>query len=146
MGFFSDIVNNVFTDNVKNEAGKVAGDLDNAFKNMGDEISKTFSNTPNTTTSNTVNNNSNYTIPEEYKEFPVFDGNIQSLDTKKTDKYQRCTIKYNNLSEDSVTKYRNMIVEAGYNKATDVRYEKNNSYIIVDFDGSDLELVYHIKF
>ena len=44
MGFFSDIVKNVFTDEVKEGASKVAGDLDNAFKNMGDDISKTFSN------------------------------------------------------------------------------------------------------
>ena len=146
MGFFSDIVNNVFTDNVKNEATKAAGELDNAFKNMGDEISKTFSNATNNNTNTSTVNNSNYTIPEEYKEFPVFEGHIKDLCTKKTDKYERCTIKYNNLSEDSVTQYRNKIVEAGFAKATDVRYEKNNTYIIVDFDGSDLELVYHIKF
>ena len=144
MGFFSDIVNNVFTDDVKKEAGKVAGDLDNAFKNMGDELSKTFSNPSNNGT-NTYNRN-NYTIPSEYSEFPVLEGVIYHLNTKKTDKYQRCTIKYNNLSEDVVTQYKNKIVERGYNKATDVRYEKNNTYIIVDFNGTDLELVYHIKF
>ena len=143
MGFFSDVVKKVFTDEMKEGATKAAGDLDNAFKTMGDEISKTFSNTPNT---GTVNNNNNYTIPEEYKDFPLFEGTIKDLNTKKTDKYQRCTIKYNNLDEDSVTKYRNKIVETGFNKATDVRYEKNNEYIIVDFNGSDLELVYHIKF
>ena len=144
MGFFSDVVKKVFTDEMKEGATKAAGDLDNAFKTMGDEISKTFSNTPNTGTVN--NNSSNYTIPEEYKDFPLFEGTIKDLNTKKTDKYERCTIKYNNLDEDSVTKYRNKIVEAGFNKETDVRYEKNNEYIIVDFNGSDLELVYHIKF
>ena len=108
---------------------------------MGDEISKTFSNTNYNNANTNTNNNDKYTIPEEYKEFPVLPGVIYHLNTKKTDKYQRCTIKYNNLSENVVTQYKNKIV-----KATDVRYEKNNTYIIVDFNGSDLELVYHIKF
>ena len=142
MGFFSDVVNKVFTDEVKEGATKAAGDLDSAFKTMGDEISKTFSNTNSTNNPN----NDKYTIPEEYKEFPVLPGVIYHLDTKKTDKYKRCTIKYNNLSLDVVTQYRNKIIEAGFNKATEVRYEKNNEYIIVDFDGADLTLVYHIKF
>ncbi len=145
MGFFSDVVNKVFTDEVKQGASKAAGDLDSAFKTMGDEISKTFSNT-NYSNNTSTNNNGKYTIPEEYKEFPVLEGVIYHLDTKKTDKYKRCTIKYNNLSEDVITKYKNTIVEAGYNKATDVRYEKNNTYIIVDYNNSDLILVYHIKF
>ena len=82
MGFFSDVVNKVFTDEVKQGASKAAGDLDSAFKTMGDEISKTFSNT-NYSNNTSTNNNGKYTIPEEYKEFPVLEGVIYHLDTKK---------------------------------------------------------------
>ena len=55
-------------------------------------------------------------------------------------------MKYHNLSEDLVNNYRNKIINNGYEQATSVRYEKGNTYIIVDNNDDVLTLVYHIKF
>lgn len=139
MGFFSDIVKNVFTDEVREGASKVARELDQSFANAGDEISKTFS--------NGNSNRNNYTIPEEYKDFPVLSGTITDLTTKKMDKYERCSITYYPVKSDVVNEYIDRIQKEGYIKATNVRYEKNNTYIIVDeISNEELNIVYHIKF
>ena len=141
MGFFSDIVKNVFTDEVRNDASKAAGELDKAFANAGDEISKAFGG------SVSSNNRNNYSIPEEYKDFPVLSGTITDLTTKKMDRYQRCSITYYPVKSDVVNEYIDRIQKEGYIKATNVRYEKNNTYIIVDeISNEELNIVYHIKF
>ncbi len=85
-------------------------------------------------------------IPEEYSHFPVFEGEIGDLKTKKEEKYKRCTMKYYKATDEDVETYRKKIVDAGYEKMTDVRYEKDNEYIIVDDNKSPIEIVFHVKF
>ena len=89
--------------------------------------------------------NSSFSIPEEYNYFPVFNGKIGNLITKNEEKYKRCSITYYNVTNEEVENYIKTIEDAGYEKKTDVRYEKNNEYIIVDYKY-DLNIVYHVKF
>ena len=50
------------------------------------------------------------------------------------------------VTEQEVENYRNQIRGEGYVQNTDVRFDKENTYIIVDYSsGSDLNLVFHIK-
>ena len=142
MGLFSDLVKNVFKDEVRDEASRVAGKLDKAFEDAGNEISKTFSSSYN---QSNITNTNNYGIPTEYSHFPVFEGKINNVDTKKTDKYQRCSLKYYPVTVDQVNNYINRITSEGYVKASNVRYEKNNEYIIAEDKGSSLRLVFHIR-
>ncbi len=85
-------------------------------------------------------------IPEEYSHFPVFESEIGEVRVKNEEKYKRCTMKYYNATDEEVDAYRDKIEEAGYKKMTNVRYEKDNEYIIVDTDKSPMEVVFHVKF
>lgn len=85
------------------------------------------------------------TIPEKYNEFPKFNGNISSVNEKNESKYERCTMYYKNISASDLNNYLDEITNNGYDKKTSVRYEKDNTYIIVDPKGNDLTLVFHIK-
>ena len=42
MGLFTDVVKSIYKDEIKEEAMKAAGELDNAVENAGDELSKVF--------------------------------------------------------------------------------------------------------
>lgn len=89
--------------------------------------------------------NSNYKIPSKYSGFPVFNGNISSLNENKSDRYERCTIDYSNTNNEEVNNYIRAIEDSGYVKASKVRYEKDNTYIIVEDNNGHLHLVFHIK-
>lgn len=128
MGMLNDLVKKAINGLVKDEAERRANELDKKYLKEKEEIGRGF------------------TIPKEYQNFPIFNGAIIDLVTKKTDKYERCTMKYHNLSEDLVNNYCNKIINNGYEKATSVRYEKANTYIIVDSKDDLLTIVYHIKF
>ena len=112
MGLLSDLVKNVFEQQITDKAKKVASNLDKNFvkeEKYYDLESKDK-------------------IPLEYSMFPVLEATIGNLTTKKTDNYKE------------------KIVSEGYSKASNVRYEKDRTYIIVDDTGTNLVLVYHIKF
>ena len=128
MGMLNDLVKKAINGLVKDEAERRANILDKEYLKEKEEIGRGF------------------TIPIEYQDFPIFDGAIVDLTTKKTDKYERCTMKYHNLSVDLVDNYRNKIINNGYEQESNVRYEKGNTYIIVDNNDDVLTLVYHIKF
>ena len=87
------------------------------------------------------------TIPEAYGSFPKFSKECTHLDEKKTDKYQRCTMDYRGVTKQEVEDYQNSIKNEGYVQNTTVRFDKDNTYIIVDYSeaGQDLNLVFHIK-
>lgn len=42
MGLFTDVVKSIYKDEIKEEAMKAAGELDNAVEKAGDELSKVF--------------------------------------------------------------------------------------------------------
>lgn len=112
----------------------------NLQDNISEEIKKSFSDI------NQQNSNyQNISIPTQYSEFPVFNGNMTSLTEKNEPRYIRCTMDYKNVSSIDFTNYINTINAAGYVQASNVRYEKANTYIIVEHAGNSLHLVFHIK-
>ena len=84
-------------------------------------------------------------IPEEYSEFPKFREECTDLTTKKTDKYIRCTMNFYNVTDREVEDYIYKLRTLGYERGSDVRFDKGNTYIIVDNGSSSLNLVFHIK-
>ena len=86
-------------------------------------------------------------IPVTYMSFPEFDGYTKKVYEKSTPKYTRCTMKFKNVSGLKVNNYISKIMDMGYTKGSKVRYDKDNTYIIVDYwdYGKELELVFHIK-
>ena len=84
-------------------------------------------------------------IPKDYDEFPRFKGVPFEVKTKKTSKYKRCTMEYFNVPVNEMSDYIYEIETAGYVQGSKVRYDKDNTYIIVDYINGDLEIVFHIK-
>jgi hypothetical protein len=84
-------------------------------------------------------------IPQEYMGFPKFRETVKNLSTKETPNYTRCTMDFSNVSQDEVDAYTNQLIQLGYVKNTAVRYDKENTYIIVDYAYGELNLVFHIK-
>ena len=85
-------------------------------------------------------------VPDKYLRFPQFESTIGELSTKKTDKYERCTIDYYKTNEDEINTYIDKVIQDGYIKITDVRYEKGNDYIIIENGNTSLHLVFHCRF
>lgn len=108
-------------------------------KKIGEEIDKVLPDEIKNVSS------SKYTIPSKYSEFPVFDGSIDSLSEKDELKYERCTLDYYNVNNNSFESYVTKVVSLGYKKNTNVRYDKDNKYIIIDYKSNHLHLVFHIK-
>ena len=84
-------------------------------------------------------------IPDEYSSFPAFRENIEKLYTKNQSNYMRCTMDFRDVLEDELSKYISKITEERFIKMSEVRYEKENTYIIIDNAGKYLNLVFHIK-
>jgi len=94
-----------------------------------------------------INNikNGNKRIPDAYSQFPMFEGNITNLSERKEEKYTRCTMDYKNVSEEEFNNYILKVESLGYIKASKVKYEKENTYIIIERNSNMLHLVFHIK-
>ena len=88
---------------------------------------------------------SRYEVPEKYMHFPQFDGFISDMSEKKETSYERCTLDYDKATDDEINKYIGEVITKGYNKMTNVRYEKGNEYIIIENTGHSLHLVFHVK-
>ena len=135
MGLFDKLIKDVKDAINSEDANKIKEGLqnfvDNDLKNVAAESSS---------------NMGGKTIPEEYSHFPVFESELGEVKTKVEKKYKRCTMKYYKATEDEIEAYRDKIVGLGYEKMTDVRYEKDNEYIIVDNNVSPMEVVFHVKF
>ena len=84
-------------------------------------------------------------IPADYSEFPPFNGNCVYATNKKTDKYIRFTMDFNHVEPAKLHEYEEKMEFNGFKKATDVRYEYKNQYIIYEPEGDTLHLVFHIK-
>ena len=84
-------------------------------------------------------------IPSEYSDFPVFKGNCISIQNKKTDKYIRLTMDFNKVTDEMIKDYIEKMNFEGFEKATNVRYDYKDKYIIFEPDGRYLHLVFHIK-
>ena len=107
-----------------------------AFKNLKDAVAG----------SNVSNRNQTpKEIPAEYSEFPKFREVVTDLSTKQTDKYTRCTMSFPDATDHEISEYISKINSLGYVKGSNVRFDKGNTYIIVDEQYGGLNLVFHIK-
>ncbi len=81
-----------------------------------------------------------------YEDFPAFNKRADRTENRDTDKYKRRSFIYKNVTQDEIDNYLDQITSAGFVKMTDVRYERGNTYIIVDANYSTgLNIVFHIK-
>ena len=89
------------------------------------------------------NTSTNYDIPSEYSNFPAYPGDICRKPIEKhTENYDRISLVFKGgLNKE----FYNILTSAGYQKATDVRFEKDNTYVIVENLGNVTNVVYHIK-
>ncbi len=148
MGLF-DSISKAFNDSGLKDGLKQVGEgLDKAANQLGEEFNKSgikedlqkMGKDMGITSSNEPKK-----VPDEYLEFPQFEGTIKDLSTKKIDKYHRCTIDYKDVTTDALNAYKVKITDAGYVKGSDVRYDKDNTYIIVEYEEQNLHLVFHVK-
>jgi len=94
---------------------------------------------------NNQNNNStqSYDIPEKYNMFPRYNGNmLQRPVERETYQYSRVTMRY---SGSPSSEFISALTQNGFTQSTSVRYDKSNTYVIVDNLGGKTEIVYHIK-
>lgn len=129
MGIFDDL-KSVVKDAIGEENAKKLGDKIKEYANTASEQLKS-------TTSKE--------IPSDYTHFPAFNKPIERISTRVESKYKRCTMYFYNVTEEEINAYRDNIVSLGYEKMSDVRYEKDNEYIIVEEDGNQFHLAFHIK-
>lgn len=87
--------------------------------------------------------NGSYPIPEKYNIFPKYPGEMLSKPQKReTSNYSRVTIEYKG---EPSQEFISTILQDGFLKASDVRYEKLNTYIIIEDCYGTTKIVYHIK-
>lgn len=92
---------------------------------------------------NNSSNSSSYDIPLRYSDFPLYQGKmIDEPRETSTSNYSRLTIIYKGSLDKS---YFNTLTSAGYQKASDVRFDKDNTYVIVESFGRNTKVAFHIK-
>ena len=127
MKLLSKFVDHAVESLVSEEARRRADNLDNEYLVEKQELDRGFN------------------IPIEFNTFPIFDGVIESLSKEENKEYQSCTIKYYNLSEDLVNNYRDKVILEGYKKIDDIKYQKDNHYLTIDYQNNLLTIIYYIK-
>ena len=132
MGFLDGLLKRVVRSAVNEEVNKVERDITKKVEDNIGEIKP--------------KKESRYHVPEKYMHFPQFDGAIDDIDEKKESKYERCTMDYYQATNDEIDKYIEEVQQKGYKKMTNVRFEKDNEYIIIENRNNYLHLVFHIKF
>ena len=89
------------------------------------------------TSSNTID------IPLKYSDFPVYSGSIKTAPQETiTDKYSRITIFYKGAPK---KEYYDLLNMMGYVQGSDVRFDKENTYVIVEKIRNMTKIAYHIK-
>ncbi len=88
-------------------------------------------------------NYDNYIVPEKYSNFPVYNGSLESKPYESdTPKYSRLTLFYSGAPD---INYFTILSANGFSKASDVRFDKGNTYVIVEDNGGSTKIAYHIK-
>lgn len=137
------------------------GDLDNLTKKIADNIEGVANDIVGGVASDIKKVTDNYSskeaaapyqenkkeIPAIYSDFPKFSKNPDDFITKETDKYTRCSMTYNNVTNEEIQSYIMRVQSQGYYKGSKVRYDKSNTYIIIDNNppSGALNIVFHIK-
>ena len=82
-------------------------------------------------------------IPLKYSDFPAYSGKIKIAPKETlTNKYSRLTIFYKGTPSKEYFDLLNMM---GYVQSSDVRFDKDNTYVIVEKIGFNTKIAYHIK-
>ena len=82
-------------------------------------------------------------LPEAFIEFPEYHGVLLEKPVLTTTKeYTRITLLYNDYIDKN---YLEKLDSLGFKKASDVRYDKNNTYIIVEEIDDTTKIAFHIK-
>ncbi len=84
-------------------------------------------------------------IPSKYSAFPRFAWQPDEIYDIVTDNYSRCSMIFEFVSLNQVENYKRIIQNNGYDKKSEIRFVKDNTYIIVDHKNEVLNIVYHIK-
>ena len=147
MGLFDEL-KKISKGDIEKFGKEFVNNVQNVTNDIGANISKEIKNATgvDVTQSGEAKKSNVKEIPAEYSEFPTFSKDPDDLETKETDKYKRCSMNFYNVSNEEIESYTSKIQSLGYTKNTKVRFDKGNTYIIVDTDTSyDLNLVFHIK-
>ncbi|MBR3888429.1 MAG: hypothetical protein IKJ32_04950 [Clostridia bacterium] len=84
-----------------------------------------------------------YDIPSEYSNFPVYPGEMSAKPiTTATSRYNRITLFYKGSPS---REYYDTLTSAGYSQYSSVRYDKDNTYVIVEKHKNGTKIAYHIK-
>ena len=141
MGLFDSLKK--LTENIGKEI-KESGIKDDLSK-FGQDMADGFQDLANTAKEDLKGSGKNK-IPDEYNEFPLFSKSPDKVTINKNWKYKRCSMDFYNVTEDEIKDYTYLITSRGYFQASNVRYEKENTYIIVDPNVRyGLNIVFHIK-
>ena len=76
--------------------------------------------------------------------FPMYKGRKIWSNTRNTDKYNRKNFYYK-MDINAMQNYLMDIEMNGFHKASPVRYEKENAYIIVEELNRQLHIAFHVK-
>ena len=147
MGLFDNIVKSFDNGDLKKGLSQVGKGLEQVAKDVGKEIDKSGVKDDLKKLGQDLGSGSPplKTVPQDYLVFPQFEGTISEISTKKIDKYHRCTIDYKNVTEEAVKAYIEKIESVGFKKGSDVRYDRDNTYIILEPNVPTLHLVFHVK-
>ena len=90
-----------------------------------------------------ITNDVTFDIPLKYSGFPKYNGKIKIKPKETvTDKYSRITIFYKGSPK---KEFYNLLDMMGYIQGSDVRFDKDNTYVIVEKIGFNTKIAYHIK-
>ena len=125
------------------------------LKKIGKEVLDNIQNAQNgytgsTSSSNYSNSSRNVqsvsSVPEEFSNFPQFNTMPSNSKLITTNSYHRCSMDFSNISADEISNYSSILISNGYAKNSNVRFDKGNTYIIVDYKSSGkLNLVFHVR-
>jgi hypothetical protein len=92
---------------------------------------------------NSIDSANNIDIPLKYSDFPAYSGSIKIAPQETvTDKYSRITIFYKGSPK---KEYYDLLNIMGYVQGSDVRFDKENTYVIVEKIRNMTKIAYHIK-
>ncbi len=130
-----------FFDKLKNIGKAIKSNIPDDIKDGIDNITKDF----NKDISNSIDSSSiKNTIPDKFNKFPSFDGKISHVSEKETPSYISCALTYENVSSLDFEDYLYEITRAGYIQQSNDRYEKENTFIIIEYIEKTLHIVFHI--
>lgn len=86
-------------------------------------------------------------LDEKYMNFPKIEKEMEKIEEKITEKYDRITMDYIDVSYIEFEMYERRVEDYGFEKNSNVRYDKNNTYIILEHNEKrqTLHVVFHIK-